>query len=347
MAKELLATFDPKLSVVHFVNSGSEANELAIRMANTYTGEKDIIASEVGYHGNTNKCIEISSYKFDGKGGSGAPEHTHIFPLTDTFRGIYKGDLAEADYANEVKLCVEEIKQKGRGVSAIIVEPIVSCGGQIELPKGFLEQSFRIVREAGGLCICDEVQVGCGRMGSSFWGYEQHNVIPDIITIGKPLGNGHPIAAVICTAEVANAFANGMEYFNTFGGNPVSCAIAKQVLKTVKKEELQENALSVGTYLKNSLKTLAKEFPIIGDIRGQGLFLGVEFVNQELEPLPLQTEYLVNRMKDYGILMSSDGPDHNVLKIKPPLVFSKEQAEDLIFYLKKVLNEDLMNSFSV
>lgn len=342
LAKELIATLPPSLNVLHFVNSGSEANELAIRMVKAATGQRDIIASEVGYHGNANMCIDISSYKFDGKGGQGAPEHTHIFPLPDAFRGKYRGENTGDDYAREVQACIDRIHAKDRGVGALIVEPIISCGGQVELPDGFLPKAYEYVRAAGGLCISDEVQVGCGRVGKAFWGFQLYGVVPDIVTIGKPLGNGHPLAAVVCTQEVADRFANGMEYFNTFGGNPVSCAIGAAVLKTVKREGLQENALKVGTYLKAELKKLAQEFPIIGDVRGQGLFLGFELVDAQMQPLAEQTDYLANRMKDHGILMSTDGPDHNVLKIKPPIVFAREQAEELVFYLKKVLAEDFM-----
>ena len=342
LAKTLLETLPPELNVLHFVNSGSEANELALRMAKATTKENDCIASEFGYHGNSAMCINISSYKFDGKGGEGAPEYTHIFPLPDTFRGKYKGSNTAKNYAEEVQLQIDTIHKKGRGVAAFIIEPIISCGGQVELPKGFLKLAYEKVRTAGGVCISDEVQTGCGRLGKTFWGFQLHDVTPDIVTIGKPLGNGHPVAAVACTQVVADAFANGMEYFNTFGGNPVSCAIATRVLETVKQEKLQENALEVGTFLKTELKKLAEVFPIIGNVRGQGLFLGIEFVDSELTPLPKQTEYLANRMKDHGILMSTDGPDHNVLKIKPPIVFSKKQAKELLFYFEKVMREDVM-----
>ncbi len=342
LAKELLETLPPELSVLHFVNSGSEANELAIRMVKAVTGERDIIASEIGYHGNTNMCVDISSYKFDGKGGQGAPEHTHIFPLPDAFRGKYRGENTGDQYAEEVQLQIEAIHEKGRGVGALILEPIISCGGQIELPKGFLAKAYEHVRAAGGLCISDEVQVGCGRVGKTFWGFQLHDVVPDIVTIGKPLGNGHPLAAVACTQDVAKKFANGMEYFNTFGGNPVSCAIGVEVLRTVKREKLQEHALKIGEFLKSELQSLAKVFPIIGDVRGQGLFLGFELVDIDLNPLGDKADYLANRMKDYGILMSTDGPDHNVLKIKPPMVFSLENAEELLFYLGKVFGEDFI-----
>jgi 4-aminobutyrate aminotransferase-like enzyme/Ser/Thr protein kinase RdoA (MazF antagonist) len=342
LAQELIQTLPPKLNVVHFVNSGSEANELAIRMVEAASGAQDIIAAEAGYHGNTNSCIAISSYKFDGKGGEGTPEHTHIIPLPDSFRGKYRGENTGDNYAKEVEKQIENIQKKGRKLGAFIIEPIISCGGQIELPKGFLSKAYNYVRLAGGLCISDEIQIGCGRLGTFFWGFEMHSVIPDIVTIGKPLGNGHPLAAVVCTQEVADKFANGMEYFNTFGGNPVSCAIGAEVLRTIKREKLQENAFHVGTFLKNELKKLALEFPMIGDVRGQGLFLGIELVDIHLNPLPQQTTYLVNRMKDFGILMSTDGLDYNVIKIKPPMVFTIENAQEVIYYLKKILKEDFM-----
>ncbi len=343
LAQELIATLPPELNVLHFVNSGSEANELAIRMVKANTDERDIIASEMGYHGNANMCVDISSYKFDGKGGKGAPEYTHIFPLPDAFRGKYRGKNTGEQYAKEVQDQIENVRSKGRGVGAFIIEPIISCGGQIELPEGFLNKAYEYVRAAGGLCISDEVQVGCGRTGKTFWGFQLHDVIPDIITIGKPLGNGHPLAAVVCTQEVADKFANGMEYFNTFGGNPVSCAIGTAVLQTVKQDKLQENALKVGEFLKTELKQLANEYAIIGDVRGQGLFLGIELVDSNMNPLAAQTDYLANRMKDHGILMSTDGPDHNVLKIKPPIVFTKENAKELIHYLRMIFAENFMS----
>jgi len=341
-AKELLSTFPDKLSVVHFVNSGSEANELAIRMIKANTGQKDMIAIEIGYHGNSNECIDISSYKFDSKGGTGAPAYTHIVPLPDTYRGLYTGENTGADYAKHVQEQIDNIQAKGRNIGGFICESIVSCGGQVELPKDYLKIVYEAVRQAGGLCLSDEVQVGFGRVGSHFWGFQLHDVIPDIVTVGKPIGNGHPLAAVICTQEVANGFANGMEYFNTFGGNPVSSAIGREVLRVIKDENLQENALTIGNYLKEGLRKLQQDFPIIGDVRGQGLFLGIELVDENKKPLPEKASYLANRMKDFAILMSVDGKDNNVLKIKPPIVFSQENADELLSRLQTIFNEDYM-----
>ncbi len=346
-AKELCKTLPKELSVIHFVNSGSEANELAMRMAEAYTKQKNIIALEVGYHGNTGRCIDISSYKFDGKGGTGKPAHTHIVPLPDSFRGKYQGSYAETgkQYATHVKEKIDEIKKAGSGLSAFIAESIVSCGGQIVLPDNYLKTAYAYVREAGGICIADEVQVGFGRTGKKFWGFELQNVVPDIVTMGKPIGNGHPLAAVACTQEIADAFANGMEYFNTFGGNPVSCAIGLEVLKVIQEEKLQENALLVGEYLKASLKKLQAHYPILVDVRGEGLFLGIEFCEANKIPATEKTAYLTNRMKTYGILMSIDGPQNNVLKIKPPMCFNKENAANLLDIFERILKENFMNNF--
>jgi len=343
-AKELLSTFPDKLSVVHFVNSGSEANELALRMVKVNTSQKDMIAVEMGYHGNSNACIDISSYKFDSKGGTGAPEHTHLVPLPDSYRGLYKGKNTASEYAKHVQEQINSIIAKGRKLGGFICESIISCGGQIELPKGYLKIVYEAIRNAGGLCISDEVQVGCGRVGSHFWGFQLHDVIPDIVTIGKPIGNGHPLAAVVCTQEVANGFANGMEYFNTFGGNPVSSAIGLEVLRVIKDEKLQKNALIIGDYLKTGLQKLQQDFPIIADIRGQGLFLGFELADENKNPLTEKAIYLSNRMKDFAILMSIDGKNNNVLKIKPPIIFSKENADELLSKLHTTFNEDYMNT---
>ena len=341
-AEELLSTFPEELSVVHFVNSGSEANELAMRMCKTYSGQKDMIALEIGYHGNSQGCIDVSSYKFDGKGGKGAPETTHIVPLPDRFRGIYQGEENANKYADHVQKQIDIIKAKGRNVAGFICESIVSCGGQIELPENYLKTAYNAVRAEGGLCIADEVQTGVGRVGDHFWAFEYQNVIPDIVTIGKPIGNGHPVAAVVCTQKVANAFNNGMEYFNTFGGNPVSCAIGREVLRVVKDEKLQENALNVGEFIKEQLKEISRTYTQIQDVRGKGLFLGFEFVDENKNPLADKASYMANRMKDFKILMSTDGKDHNAIKIKPPVVFSMENARELIGRLKQVLQEDFM-----
>lgn len=344
-AEALLKKLPPHLSVIHFVNSGSEANELALRMVKTVTGNKDILAIEVGYHGNTNAVMDVSSYKFEGEGGFPKPETTHILPLPDSYRGKYSGENCGIDYANHAKDIIGNLKAEGKEIAGFIGETMISCGGQIVPPKNYFKEVYKHVHEAGGLCIADEVQTGFGRMGKTFWAFELYDVQPDIVTMGKPAGNAHPLAIVACTKEVAEKFNTGMEYFNTFGGNPVSCAIGRTVLEVIEEENLQQNALEVGGFLISELKSLQKQFPIIGDVRGEGLFLGFELNDSEKNPLPEHASYLANRMIQLGILMSIDGPDHNVLKIKPPIVFSKENAEELIFRLKMVFGEDFMISF--
>ncbi|WP_367388515.1 aminotransferase class III-fold pyridoxal phosphate-dependent enzyme [Lewinella sp. LCG006] len=344
-AEELVATMPEGLSVVHFVNSGSEANELALRMAKIWAGQQDMIALEIGYHGNTGACIDISSYKFAGKGGRGAPPHTHIVPLPDTFRGRYRDPHTAGQlYASHVQEAIERVQSQGRNIAGFIAESIVSCGGQIVLPLGYLPAAYQMVRAAGGLCIADEVQVGFGRVGQHFWGFELQGVVPDIVTLGKPIGNGHPLAAVVTTPAVADAFANGMEFFNTFGGNPVSCAIGRAVLEVIKTENLQANAQQVGHYLRQGLLALQQEFPIIGDVRGPGFFQGIELITdpERLTPAAAQANYLANRMRQRGILMSTDGPLHNVLKIKPPMCFSQENADFLLANMHFVLKENKM-----
>ena len=344
--KALLEKLPPELSVLHFVNSGSEATELALRMAKTITGQKNMLAIQVGYHGNTTAAMGVSSYKFDSKGGGSKPEHTHILPLPDSYRGLHtKGNDVGAAYGNYAQQHIDRLALKNEGIAGFMGESIISCGGQIVPPKGYYKALYKTIRAAGGLCIADEVQTGFGRVGSYFWGFEMHGVTPDIVTMGKPAGNGHPLAIVACTQEVAKGFANGLEFFNTFGGNPVSCAIGSAVLEVIEAQKLQENAKIVGGFLLEELKKLQHKQPIIADVRGTGFFIGIELCDINKQPLPQQASYLANRMKDFKILMSTDGPDHNVLKIKPPMVFSEDNAKELIFRLQVVLQEDFMTHY--
>ncbi len=342
-AERLTATLPEPLSVCYFVNSGSEANELALRLVRAHTGGTDWIVVEGGYHGNTSALVDLSSYKFDGPGGAGAPPFVHMVPLPDPLRGPHRGDPdAGRLYARHVREAIEEIRRQGRRVAAFICEPLLSCGGQIVLPPGYLAEAYRAVREAGGLCIADEVQVGFGRVGSHYWGFQLQGVVPDIVTLGKPIGNGHPLGAVVTTPDIAASFARGgMEYFNTFGGNPVSCAVGLAVLDVIEDEQLQAHALEVGGYLKEILNGLAAKHPMIGDVRGKGLFIGVELVRDPstLEPAGLEAAYVSERMKDLGVLVGTDGPYRNVLKIKPPMPFTKADADRLAAALDRVLSE--------
>jgi len=340
-AKELVQKLPVDLEVCYFTNSGSESNDLALRIARMLSKSKETIVLDGAYHGHTSALIEVSPYKFNGLGGSGCPDFVHVVSRPDPYRGKYTGQNCFKEYLVELDNVLNKIKIKNKGVASFIVEPIMGCGGQIIFPSGFLSKAFKLVRENGGICIADEVQIGFGRMGSNYWGFETENVIPDIITVGKSMGNGHPLSAVITTRDIADRFNNGMEYFNSFGGNPVSCAVGRSVLKVIEKEKLQENALKTGSFLIKLLKNLKKEHPIIGDVRGRGLFIGIELVRDKntKEPADIESKQLVNRIKDKGVLLSVDGPFNNVIKLKPPLVFNKENAKFLVNKLGQTLEE--------
>ncbi len=342
-ARRLADTLPDPLGVCFFVCTGSEANELALRMARTHTGRDGMVVLEGGYHGNTSSLVQMSSYKFEGPGGAGPPPWVACVPMPDGYRGRYRSSDPEcgARYAEEIGRAVEALGGRPAG---FLFESILSCGGQIPLPDGFLRGAFERVRAAGGVCIADEVQVGFGRAGSSFWAFETHGVVPDIVTMGKPIGNGHPLAAVVTTPEIADSFNNGMEYFNTFGGNPVSCRIGLAVLDVIEAEGLQEHSRRVGERLLAGLQGLVARHPIVGEARGTGLFQGIELVTdrESLDPAPRHATYLVERMRDRGILLSTDGPLHNVVKIKPPLVFDEDDADRLVNTLDEVLEEDAL-----
>ncbi|MHA1907188.1 MAG: aminotransferase class III-fold pyridoxal phosphate-dependent enzyme [Candidatus Thorarchaeota archaeon] len=342
-AERLAAKMPEPLSVCFFVNSGSEANELAIRLAKTHTKRDGFIALEGAYHGNTDNLVGLSSYKHTGLGGTGPPSNVQVVMNPDPYRGHYGFDeKAAKKHAEDVKTGIERIEKRGHPVAAFICEPVMSCAGQIVFPPKYLKYVYKHIRDAGGVCIADEVQIGFGRMGNYFWGFETQDVVPDIVTLGKPIGNGHPLGAVVTTSEIAESFNNGMEFFSTTGGNTVSCAVGLAVLDVIEEENLQENARVVGGYLKEELLNLKEKHPIIGDVRGIGLFLGVELVKpgDSLLPAADEAHYIVNRMRDLGVLMSVDGTLHNVLKIKPPLVFRKEDADTLVSALDCVLSED-------
>ena len=333
-AEKLIAKLPPPLRYIFLVNSGSEANDLALRLAFNFTGGTEIVVIDGAYHGNLSSLINISPYKFDGPGGQGAPPYVHKVTTPDPYRGPYKyGDkLAGKKYARLVKEVIERIQSQGKRLAAFVAESIMGCAGQIFFPPGYLKEAFAYVRRAGGVCIADEVQVGFGRVGECFWGFETQDAIPDIVTLGKPIGNGHPLGAVITTEDIARAFVTGMEYFNTYGGNPVSCAAGLAVLEAIEEEGLQDNARQVGAYLKSGLKELKKQHVLIGDVRGMGLFLGVELVKdrETLEPATGEASHVIEKMKDLGVLVSTDGPFRNVIKIKPPLVFNQSNADRLL-----------------
>jgi 4-aminobutyrate aminotransferase-like enzyme/Ser/Thr protein kinase RdoA (MazF antagonist) len=334
--RNLLSTMPAELSVCMLVNSGSEANELSLRLARNYTSRKGMVVVDGAYHGNSNACIDISPYKFDGRGGKGAPDWVAKTLLPDPFRGKFKGFTTQSGefYALDIKRAIKELHHNGHAIAGFICESIQGVAGQIIHPNRYLQHAYKIVRDAGGVCIADEVQVGMGRVGSHWWAFQTQQVVPDIVTIGKPLGNGHPLAAVVTTPEIAAAFENGMEYFNTFGGNPVSCAIGNAVIEVVNEEGLLEHAQNVGSYLIDQLNKLKSKFPLIGDVRGIGMFIGVELVKDEqLTPATSETNQVVEYLKQSGILLTTEGPFGNVLKIKPPLAFGIAEAD---YFLDKL-----------
>jgi 4-aminobutyrate aminotransferase-like enzyme len=324
-AERLTATLPGRLSVCYFVNSGSEANELAVRLARAHTKARDVIVLEHAYHGNTTTLIDLSPYKHDGPGGSGPPAWVHKVSWRD---------------AQQIDEVVTRLNTEGTGLCGFIAESMPSVAGQIVLPTGYLARTYEAVRAAGGVCIADEVQTGYGRIGSHFWAFEHYNVVPDIVVLGKPIGNGHPIGAVITTREIADSFANGMEFFSTFGGNAVSCAIGLEVLSVVQDEKLQAHALDVGNRLLDGLRDLQQRHDLIREIRGSGLFLGVELANDDNEPATLAAENIVNRMRDAGVLLGTDGPHHNVLKIRPPMPFSHADADFLLGVLSRAIEQE-------
>jgi 4-aminobutyrate aminotransferase-like enzyme/Ser/Thr protein kinase RdoA (MazF antagonist) len=343
-AERLTRRMPEPLHVCYFVNSGSEANELALRFARAHTGQEDVIVLEHAYHGHTNTLIDISPYKFEGPGGRGRKPWVHVAPIADDYRGIYRRGEADiaAKYARHVGEILEQVRSEGRGVAAYIAETLPSVAGQVVFPTGYLAEVYRHVRAAGGVSIADEVQVGFGRLGTHFWGFETQGIVPDIVVLGKPIGNGFPLAAVVTTPEIAASFANGMEFFSTFGGNPVAAAVGLAVLDVLEEEHLQERAFRVGNYWLARLKTSQRRFPLIGEVRGSGLFLGIDLVRDVTtrEPASDEAAYVVNRLRDRGILCGADGPHHNVIKLRPPLIFSEEDADLFVETLESVLEED-------
>jgi 4-aminobutyrate aminotransferase-like enzyme len=342
-AGQLCSLMPAPLRVCFFVNSGSEANELALRLARAHTRQRDLIVLESAYHGNTTTLIDISPYKHNGPGGEGAPGWVHTVPIPDVYRGAYQRDDPQAGnkYARHVENEIERLQHNGRKLAGYIAESLPSVGGQIVFPEGYLSAVYAAVRQAGGVCIADEVQTGYGRIGTHFWGFETQGVVPDIVVLGKPIGNGHPLGAVITTAEIAESFNNGMEFFSTFGGNTVSCAVGLAVLKVVLEEKLQGHALRVGDLLLKGLRSVAQRYPLIGDVRGSGLFIGVELVRDPatLTPAAEEASFIANRMREHGILLGTDGPHHNVIKIRPPMPFLESDADCLLASLDDALSE--------
>ncbi|NHF60070.1 aminotransferase class III-fold pyridoxal phosphate-dependent enzyme [Flavobacteriaceae bacterium TP-CH-4] len=335
-SEQLLSKFPPSLNKVFFVNSGSAASDLAIRIAMTHTRKRKVMVLEHGYHGNTRIGIDISHYKYNHQGGPGQQDYILPTPMPKAFGSGMPDDGTAGRHFAEI--ATEEMMEH-QDIAAFIAEPIVGCGGQVPLANGYLKELYPKIRAQGGICISDEVQVGFGRLGDYFWGFEMHGIVPDLVILGKPMGNGHPIGAVVTTTGIAESFDNGLEFFSSFGGNPVSCAIGLAVLQVIEEEGLQQHAKETGDYLKSLLDELKRHYPQIADVRGSGMFLGIEIEDKEGAPNTVLASRLKNALREKNILIGTDGPFDSVLKIKPPLSFNRTDCRILVGAIESVLSD--------
>ena len=338
-AEALAAKMPGNLKCVYFVNSGSEANDLALLMARLYTGNYDVVALRNCYHGGVSSAMGLtahSSWKFNYPHSFGV--HHAIVP--DTYRGVYGRDDKDAGkkYAADIKDLIS-YATPGK-IAGFFAESIQGVGGVVVFPDGYLQEAYRIVRAAGGVCIADEVQAGFGRTGTHYWGFETQGVIPDIVTMAKSIGNGAPLAAVVTTPEIAATMAQRI-HFNTFGGNPVSCAIGKAVLETIDREHLQAKCLELGNHLLAGMRKLMGKHPVIGDVRGTGLMVAMEFVKDRAtkEPAKEACAQFFERCKDLGALVGKGGLNGNIIRITPPMCITKADLDFLLEVMDVALSE--------
>lgn len=334
-SEHLLSYFPDELDTVLFCNSGSEATDLALRLSEYFTGRKEVICLSGGYHGHVQSALDVSPYKWKEGGTVQKPDHVHMVDAPDTFRGRFTGSDAAEQYAGLVQSVLDKKTDK---VGAFIAESLMSCAGQVMPPPGYFKAVYNHCHRNGTLCIADEVQVGFGRVGEKMWAFQLQNVIPDLVTVGKPIANGFPIAAVVTRREIAESYwKSGSQYFNTFGGNAVAAAAAEAVLKVIETEKLQENALKVGGYLLKELKTMQAKYPVLSDVRGHGLFIGIELMTPNGRPNSHFAYHVRNALLTQKIVISVDGPDENVLKMKPPMCLTIDNAKSVIDALVGVL----------
>jgi 4-aminobutyrate aminotransferase-like enzyme len=333
-AERLTDKLPAALDTAMFSCTGSEANELALRIARACSGGSGIIVTDFAYHGNTKAIYEISTEDIP---ATEVPDYVVTVPTPD----VYRDDATGTQFAESVTKALTLLERRGIRPAAFIIDTIISSGGVIATPPGYLRRTAELVREAGALFIADEVQPGFGRTGRNFWGFEVDEFVPDIVTMGKPMGNGHPLAATVTRRELAEEFSRHAHYFNTFGGNPVSCAAGLAVLDVIEQENLQQNALDVGLYFNEGLAALAKKYPVIGDIRGDGFFKAVEFVvdPETREPAGELTRAVVEGLRNRRVLTGRTGKNENILKLRPPMVFSRANADFFLHELDEVLTE--------
>lgn len=333
-ADDILATLPPELSQIMFMCTGSEANDLAVRVAQHATGGRGIIVTREAYHGNTALTSELSPALGSGQA---LGDWVRLVDPPDT----YRADAATAGvvFAADVRDAIDSLRASGHGFAGLLVDSMFSSDGVLPGERGMLADAAAVVHAAGGVLIADEVQPGFGRTGETFWGFARHGIIPDLVTMGKPMGNGHPISGLAARAEILAPFATAVPYFNTFGGNPVSIAAAQATLSVLREEGLQARALQVGAQLRTSLVELADRHPLIGDVRGAGLFTGLELVTDRMTKAPASTVALavVDELRDAGVLTSVTGAAGNILKLRPPLAFGEDDAADLAESIDLVL----------
>ena len=331
-AERLRKLLPDELSVCFFTPSGSEANELALRLVRKHTGATDLCVMDHGYHGHTTSTMAMSPYKFRQPGAPAKPDWVHVTVQPDVYRGAHSGPDAGAKFAAEVAESIDELLADGRKLAGYLCECLPSVGGQLELPPGFLAAVYDKVRAAGGLCIADDVQTGLWRTGTHAFGFEKQHVVPDLLVLGKPLGNGFPLGAVITTKAIATSFGEGPEFFSTFGGSTVAMAAGNAVLDVLQDKALADNARLVGDQLLAGLRELQQRYEIIGDVRGTGFFLGVELVADRTtkQPATEAASYIKNHLREQRILIGTDGPHDNVLKIRPPMTFDAAAADCLL-----------------
>ena len=335
-AEALTGTFPAELSQAMFTCTGSEANDLAVRIARFVTGGTGIIATDLAYHGLTSAVAEFSPSL--GESVTLGP-HVRTVPAPDSYR--HSPEEMMEKFGRDVRAAIADLKRHGIKPAMLIVDTIFSSDGIFAGPKGFLKSAVDAIHEAGGLFVADEVQPGFGRTGEAMWGFERHGLSPDMVTIGKPMGNGYPMAGIVLRPQVIADFGPKARYFNTFGGNPVAAAAGKAVLDTIRIEGLQQNALDVGRYLRDGLSNLAGHHSAIGDVRGSGLFIGVEIVADRTTKSAdaTLTTRIVNGLRERRVLISASRPRGNVLKIRPPLVFSRHNADQFLEAFEAVLAE--------
>lgn len=336
-AEQLATTFPNKLDVCLFVCTGTEANELAMRIARAVTGNNGAIVMEYAYHGNSTLISELSTA---GSQTEKRPDHVVAVEPPNCYRGPFSGDeKATERYAAQIDDAIEELENRGQGTAAFMCDTIFDSQGGLEAPRRYFEQVYEKVRAVGGLCIADEVQPGFARTGT-MWGFENYDVVPDIVTLGKPMGNGHPLAGVVTTREIVERFSRSSFYFNTFGGNPVSAAVGKAVLDEIAERRIPEHVLRVGGYLRDRLEVLAQKHEVIGNVRGLGLYQALDLVTDQTtkEPAAELARSIPDAMKQEGILIGLSGRFGNVLKIRPPLVFDRDNANQLVDTLDSVLS---------